>query len=180
MTPAERDRSASAPAGEEPANWRNDTGTIRALYGDLSVMIPFKAFRTLEQLLDAVAALHSRSPEKPSEKPVAWWRGIRNDAGAEWRELVGHPDAAVVGLPIVGGDRYHTGTVISVTPLYLHPSGKAVTRLEVIDHRTGSHIEQGRAFVAHDCAIELGYQDSDRTLKVFVTDPSAPSSPEKE
>jgi hypothetical protein len=47
-----------------------------------------------------------------------------------------------------------------------------VTRVELIDHRTGG---QGRMFVAYGCAVELSYQDDGRTLKVFVTDPAAPS-----
>ena len=44
-----------------------------------------------------------------------------------------------------------------------------VTRLEVIDHRTGP-LEKGRVFVAWSCTVKLSYQDNKRTLKVFLGD----------
>jgi hypothetical protein len=43
-----------------------------------------------------------------------------------------------------------------------------VTRLEVIDHRTGVEIGHARAFHAQPCRVALSYQDDGRTLKVFV------------
>jgi hypothetical protein len=47
-----------------------------------------------------------------------------------------------------------------------------LTRFEVIDHRKDAPTV-GRAFVAWPATIELSYQDTGRTLKVFVTDRAA-------
>lgn len=49
-----------------------------------------------------------------------------------------------------------------------------ITRVEVIEHRSGlsAHQGVGRIYVAHPCAVTLRYQDDGRTLKVFVDDPT--------
>jgi hypothetical protein len=60
---------------------------------------------------------------------------------------------------------------------------RAVTRFEVIDHRSGDvhPVERGRIYAAHECSVELSYQDGGRTLKVFVTDRAALSpAPEQD
>ena len=48
-----------------------------------------------------------------------------------------------------------------------------VTRFEVIDHRESG---EGRVLVArgNNIKVETSMQDSDRTLKVFITDTKAP------
>ena len=55
------------------------------------------------------------------------------------------------------------------------PKEDAVTRFEVIDHRTGDPAEglplRGRIVVAWPASVKLSYQDGGRTLKVFLTDP---------
>lgn len=47
--------------------------------------------------------------------------------------------------------------------------GGPLTRVEVIDHRTGAQ-PFGRAYGAFDATVEPQYQDRGRTLKIFVTD----------
>ena len=49
------------------------------------------------------------------------------------------------------------------------PGHDAVTRIEVIDHRSGAG-PRGRVLSAWDATVELSYQDEGRTLKIFVAD----------
>lgn len=49
-----------------------------------------------------------------------------------------------------------------------------VTRFEVIDHRQSrtSASDSARALVVYGAKVELSFQDYNRTLKVFLSDPS--------
>lgn len=48
-------------------------------------------------------------------------------------------------------------------------AAEAVTRFEVIDGRADAP-EPGRALVAYGVQVELSWQDSGQTLKVFLSD----------
>lgn len=49
-----------------------------------------------------------------------------------------------------------------------------VRRLEIIDHKLGG---TGRVYSARPCSVELSFQDGDRTLKIFITDPPIGETP---
>lgn len=45
-----------------------------------------------------------------------------------------------------------------------------VTRVDIIDHRSGTAPEDTRPVNAYRCRVELMLQDEERTLKVFIND----------
>jgi hypothetical protein len=59
--------------------------------------------------------------------------------------------------------------MFNVTKDFVQPL-PLVTRLEVIDHRSGPEGGLGRVFGARECAVTVSLQDDGRTLKVFVDD----------